>query len=134
MFRDMMLTIGYFAESSAPNVQEALALIYPPHHIDVNGAPVSGKRPASGQRISPGGTRLTIGTRTAQERAEANFKKKEKQLEEWQKARAEYEANALAVREKTARLRALRLAREAGQGGQDAPKTTSQPARRKGRP
>jgi hypothetical protein len=22
MFRDMMLTIGYFAESSAPNVQE----------------------------------------------------------------------------------------------------------------
>ena len=45
---------------------------------------------------------MTIDTRTAQERAEANFKKKEKQLEEGQKAWAEYEANAQAVREKTA--------------------------------
>ena len=51
---------------------------------------------------------------TMQERAEASFKKKAIQLVEGQKARAEYEANAVLVREKTARLRALRLAREAG--------------------
>jgi hypothetical protein len=63
---------------------------------------------------------LTISTRTAQERAEASFKKKEKQLEEGQKAWAEYEANALAVREKTARLRALRLAHETRQGAEFA--------------
>ena len=77
---------------------------------------------------------MTIDTRTAQERAEANFKKKEKQLEEGQKAWAEYEASALAVREKTARLRALRLAREAGQVGQTLPKNAPVPAGRKGRP
>jgi hypothetical protein len=78
---------------------------------------------------------LAISIRTAQERAEASFKKKEKQLEEGQKAWAEYEANALAVREKTARLRALRLAHETRQGGQNSPpKTASAPARRKGRP
>ena len=53
---------------------------------------------------------MTISTRTAQERAEASFKKKEKQLEEGQKAWAEYEANALAVRAKTARLKARRSA------------------------
>ena len=51
---------------------------------------------------------------TAQERAEANFKKKTTQLVEGQKAWAEYKANVVLVREKTARLRALRLAREAG--------------------
>ena len=77
---------------------------------------------------------MTIDNRTAQERAEANFKKKEKQLEEGQKAWAEYEASALAVREKTARLRALRLAREAGQVGQTLPKNARVPAGRKGRP
>ena len=78
---------------------------------------------------------MTISIRTAHERAEASFKKKEKQLEEGQKAWAEYEANALAVREKTARLRALRLDREAREGAQNSPpKTASAPARRKGRP
>jgi hypothetical protein len=77
---------------------------------------------------------LTISARTAQERAEASFKKKEKQLEEGQKAWAEYEANALAVREKTARLKALRLAHEKRQGEQNSPpETASAPARRKGR-
>lgn len=78
---------------------------------------------------------MTMSTTIAQERAEANFKKKEKQLEAGQKARAEYEANALAVREKTARLRALRLAHEARQGGQNSPpEIASAPVRRKGRP
>ena len=45
-------------------------------------------------------------------RAEAAFKKKQMQLVEGPKAMAEYNAKRLALREKTARLRALRLARE----------------------
>lgn len=77
---------------------------------------------------------MTVSTRTAQERAEASFRKKEKQLEEGQKAWAEYEANARAVREKTARLRALRLAHEARQSGQHSPPKTASVARRKRRP
>jgi hypothetical protein len=74
---------------------------------------------------------LTISTKTAQERAEASFKKKKKQLDEGQKAMAEYEANALAVREKTERLRTLRLAHESEQNL--LRKTASTPAKRKGR-
>jgi len=48
----------------------------------------------------------------ARDRAEAIFKKKQERLLEGQKATAEYEAARLATREKTARLRALRLARD----------------------
>ena len=47
----------------------------------------------------------------AHRRAEALFKK-EQQLREGQQAMAEYQANLNAMREKTARLRALRLARD----------------------
>jgi hypothetical protein len=50
----------------------------------------------------------------ARDRAEAAFKKKEQQLREGQQAMAEYEAAQSATREKTARLRAMRLARDAG--------------------
>jgi hypothetical protein len=49
-------------------------------------------------------------SREAKARAEASFKKKDERAREGAKAAAEYEANILAVREKTARLRALRLA------------------------
>jgi hypothetical protein len=53
----------------------------------------------------------------AQRRAEALFKK-EQQSREAQKAMADYQAELHAMREKTARLRALRLARDAAnQGG-----------------
>jgi hypothetical protein len=48
----------------------------------------------------------------ARTRAEALFKQEER-LRNGQKAMAEYEANRIAVREKTAQLRALRLARDA---------------------
>jgi hypothetical protein len=48
----------------------------------------------------------------AHRRAEALFKK-EQQLREGQQAMAEYQAELRAMREKTARLRALRLARDA---------------------
>ena len=45
-------------------------------------------------------------------RAEAAFKRKEEARAEGLKAREEYEAGQRAMREKTARLRALRLARD----------------------
>jgi hypothetical protein len=53
----------------------------------------------------------------AHRRAEALFKK-EQQSRESQQATTEYQAELQATREKTARLRALRLARDAAnQGG-----------------
>ena len=58
-------------------------------------------------------------------RAQTMFKK-EQQLREGQQAMAEYQAQLLAMREKTARLRALRLARDA------ADKTKTRPAKVKG--
>ena len=51
----------------------------------------------------------------AKTRAEAIFKKKEHQAREGAKARAEYDAEARAVVDRTARLRALRLAKEANE-------------------
>ena len=50
----------------------------------------------------------------AHDRAEALFKRKEVQLVEGQKAWAEYKEQERALRENTARLRAIRLARDAG--------------------
>jgi hypothetical protein len=48
----------------------------------------------------------------ARERAQALFNKKEEAQREGQKAMQEYRANVEAQREKTARLKALRLARK----------------------
>jgi hypothetical protein len=48
----------------------------------------------------------------ARSRAEAVFKRKEDSRAEGLKAREEYEAGQRAMREKTDRLRALRLARD----------------------
>ena len=59
-------------------------------------------------------------------RASALFNKKEEQQREGRKAMAEYEAAQQAMREKTAKLRALRLARDAA--GKQAPKDLSKPA------
>lgn len=55
---------------------------------------------------------MTTQSKEAQERAEANFRKKELQAREASKAMAEYEAGRKAEREKTARLRLLRQAKE----------------------
>jgi hypothetical protein len=55
---------------------------------------------------------LSMNSHQALDRAKALFKKEER-LREGQQAMAEYEADRHAVREKTARLRALRLARDA---------------------
>ncbi len=56
---------------------------------------------------------MTIDSNDAQRKAEARFNIKEKQASEGAKAMAEYKAAARAVEERTARLRALRLAKEA---------------------
>jgi hypothetical protein len=59
-------------------------------------------------------------------RASALFNKKEEQQREGRKAMAEYEASQQAMREKTAKLRALRLARDAAD--KLAPKQVSKQA------
>ncbi len=56
---------------------------------------------------------MRVNSHQPHERAEALFKKKQEQLREGQQAMAEYQAERHAMREKTARLRALRLARDA---------------------
>ena len=72
----------------------------------------------------------------ARRRAEALFKK-EQQLREAQQAMADYQAKLHAMREKTARLRALRLARDARNQGalsadqKDAPQLARQRVRPK---
>jgi hypothetical protein len=53
-------------------------------------------------------------TAEQRERAEAKFERLQKVAEEGRIAMAEYKAAAAAVRQKTERLRALRLALEAG--------------------
>ena len=64
----------------------------------------------------------TTETDRARKRAEALFKQEER-LRNGQQAMAEYEAHRVAVREKTARLRALRLARDAALKQADVPRT-----------
>jgi len=59
------------------------------------------------------------------ERAQAAFKKKELQAREGRQAMAEYEAASQAMRERTAKLRALRLAKEAED---EAAAATAKPA------
>ena len=54
----------------------------------------------------------TTGSNEARARAEASFKKEER-AKEGAKAMMEYQAEGRMVREKTERLRALRLAKEA---------------------
>ena len=57
----------------------------------------------------------------AKNRADANLKIREQQKADAPVARAEYEAAGAALRENAARLRALRLAREAEAANQPAP-------------
>ncbi len=54
-------------------------------------------------------------TKEARERAELKFRKKEIEAREASKAMADYQASLIAQREKTARLRALRQAKEAAE-------------------
>jgi len=67
---------------------------------------------------------LSTRSKQTRERAEASFQKKQEQAREGEKAMMEYEAAARAVLKKTARLRALRLAKEAAEA---AAKINSKP-------
>jgi multidrug efflux pump subunit AcrA (membrane-fusion protein) len=72
----------------------------------LNAYPSSSRKPHKESQLRENHT-------TNRARAEALFKK-EKQMREGAKAMAEYEVAQQAMRERTARLRALRLARDAG--------------------
>jgi len=74
---------------------------------------------------------LSTRSKEARDRAEASFQKKQEQAREGGKARAEYEAEARAVLKKTARLRALRLAKEAAEA---AAKLETKPGTTKKKP
>ena len=64
-------------------------------------------------------------------RADASFKKDERALD-GRNAMTEYEAQVLAIREKTARLRALRLAKEAqAQNEEPLPRIKVRPLKRR---
>ena len=68
---------------------------------------------------------MSVNTDEARRRAETMFKK-EQQLREAQQAMAEYQAQLHATREKTARLRALRLARDAANNNKKKMRLASQ--------
>ena len=70
---------------------------------------------------------MSMNSDQPQDRAEALFKKKQERLREGQQAMAEYQADRRAVGEKTARLRALRLARDAAESQPDAARTPALP-------
>ena len=68
----------------------------------------------------------------ARQRAEKSFKHEARALD-GRKAMTEYEAQVLAIREKTARLKALRLAMESqAQSDEPAPKTKVRPLKNRG--
>jgi len=68
----------------------------------------------------------------ARHRAEKSFKQEERALD-GRKAMTEYEAQVLAIREKTARLKTLRLAKEAqAQNEEPPPKTNVRPLKNRG--
>ena len=54
-------------------------------------------------------------SKETRDRAEASFKKQEQRAREGAKAMADYEAEGRAMREKTARLKSLRMARQAAE-------------------
>ena len=69
-----------------------------------------------------------LAQKSAREAAETKFAAKQKKAQEAKRAMSEYEATARRIDENTARLRALRLAKEASDAAAAQPKTV---ARRK---
>jgi hypothetical protein len=66
---------------------------------------------------------LATPSKEARERAELKFRKKEIEAREASKAMADYQAGLIAQREKTARLKALRQAKEAAEAAGRATET-----------
>ena len=58
---------------------------------------------------------MATNLKEARKRAEASFTSKEQRARDGARAMAEYEAAGVALRKKTARLKALRLAKEAAE-------------------
>jgi hypothetical protein len=71
-------------------------------------------------------TTLTTETNKARARAEASFRKEER-AKEGAKAMMEYQANSRIIREKTERLKALRLAKEAADKARTRPERDRAP-------
>jgi hypothetical protein len=63
-----------------------------------------------------------LNSQETKDRAEASFKRKQDQAREGTKAWAEYEAQRRGVDEKIAKLKALRLAKEAAEAAVDGKK------------
>ena len=70
------------------------------------------RSPQTRLRLAEKETTLTTGSNETRARAEASIRKEER-AKDGAKAMMEYQANARIVREKTERLKALRLAKEA---------------------
>ena len=70
--------------------------------------------------------------RSKRDEANVQFKKLQR-AEDGKKAMSEYEADAVAVRAKTARLKALRLARDAAEA-EAAPKAVAAPKKKPAKP
>ncbi len=87
----------------------------------------SEEEPTGIDRLREGVTKLNMSSEHPRSRAEALFKKEEARLD-GNKAMAEYHANQLVMRQKTARLRALRLAREEAKKKQAIPAATERSA------
>jgi hypothetical protein len=66
-------------------------------------------------------------SKDAQAKAEASFKRKAEQQRDGKVAMAEYEAAGRAMRERTAKLRELRLAKEAAEAQAEAAKPKPEP-------
>ena len=66
----------------------------------------------------------------AQAKAEASFKRKEDQARDGKKAMAEYEAGRIAMRERTAKLRAQRMARDAEEAAEAEAAAAAKPAKK----
>jgi hypothetical protein len=77
-------------------------------------------------------TALATPSKEARERAELKFRKKEIEAREASKAMADYQAGLVAQREKTARLKALRQAKEAAEAAatKETAATTGNPHRK----
>ncbi len=81
-------------------------------------------RPADRKHCEQEITLANNANKEAQDRAEASFKK-EQRARDGAKAMAEYTAAGIAAREKTARLRALRLAKQAAETAAETGKKPS---------
>jgi len=78
-----------------------------------------------------GGEMTTEKLQGARDRAEAQFQKRERALREGDAVRAEYAATFRAMDDKTARLKSLRLAKEAADVQAEAHRQTSKPKKKR---